>query len=203
LNYLYSVDFTSTSKGFAGGMFGTLLKTVDGGTHWTAFQTGTTATFSSIHFPDAATGYAVGDQGTILKTINGGSYWYHLTSGTTNALMSVYFSDPDTGYVSGIYGTLMKTTNGGGFAVGQPDLSPGYSQIYIYPNPTSGQITVETIGNECQGLLSVMSVDGLALIICQVTEPKTVIDLTPLPCGVYVARYFSGKTVWTGKIMKL
>jgi photosystem II stability/assembly factor-like uncharacterized protein len=112
-NNLCSVFFTNANNGYAVGMNGTIVKTIDGGTTWSTLSSGTTNILYSVFLTDANTGYAVGELGTILKTTNGGTTWTALSSGTWNSLISVFFTDINTGYVAGEIGTILKTTNGG------------------------------------------------------------------------------------------
>jgi hypothetical protein len=99
--------------GYAVGGSGTFIRTLDGGTTWTAFSTGTTYDLHSVHFTYANTGYAVGANGIILQTLNAGTTWTAESSGTTNTLESVYFPDANTGYAVGTGGTIIKTIDGG------------------------------------------------------------------------------------------
>ncbi len=112
---LYAVHFPAgAATGYAAGMRGTILKTVDGGQTWRKQSAHTTTGLCDIHFPvDAVTGYAVGGGGVILKTTDGGAHWNQLASGTSATLRSVYFLDANTGFVGGDGQTLLKTTDGG------------------------------------------------------------------------------------------
>ena len=56
------------------GNFGTILKTINGGSTWTPQFSGTNESLNSVFFTDVNTGYVVGSSGTILKTTNGGGY---------------------------------------------------------------------------------------------------------------------------------
>ena len=71
-NSLSSVHFTDTNTGYTIGDYGTIIKTINGGSSWTIVSSGTTNSLISMYFTDINTGYLVGDSGTILKTINGG-----------------------------------------------------------------------------------------------------------------------------------
>ena len=138
----------------------------------------------------------------MLRTINGGTSWSTLSSGTTNDLYSVYFTDPHTGYVTGEGGTILKTTNGGGFPVGLTDLASKPNTIKVYPNPSSTEITIETSSISSQNHLSIMSLSGQQLFNRQITESKTVIDISNLTSGVYILRLTNDKTVEVAKIIK-
>jgi hypothetical protein len=70
----------------------------------------------------------------------------------------------------------------------------------IFPNPANSQITVETTPAESQ--LSILSLYGQELITRQITGPKTHLDISNLPGGVYFVRLISGRTVKVEKIIK-
>ena len=101
----------AAAAGWAVGTSGTILKSVDGGTSWTA-QNPTTAELRDLQFVDDSTGWAVGLNGTILKTTNGGTSWT-ASNPTTATLNSVCFISSTTGWAVGSAGTVLKTTNGG------------------------------------------------------------------------------------------
>ncbi len=111
-NDLKSVFFINTNTGYAAGVNGTILKTINGGTDWIAQTSGTANYLNSVFFIDANNGYAVGAGGTILKTTNSGVNWISQTSGTTEPLSCVVFTDANTGFVASNKG-ILKTTNGG------------------------------------------------------------------------------------------
>jgi photosystem II stability/assembly factor-like uncharacterized protein len=91
---------------------GIILKTEDGGTHWSKLNSNTSKALRSVHFVDENTGWAVGDSGTILHTNNGGNSW-STQSDTIINLRSVHFINYNTGYIAGDLGRGYKTNNGG------------------------------------------------------------------------------------------
>lgn len=60
-NSLNSIYCTDTDIGYTVGDYGTILKTNNGGTIWTALTSGVTYGLSSVFFTNADTGYVVGD----------------------------------------------------------------------------------------------------------------------------------------------
>jgi photosystem II stability/assembly factor-like uncharacterized protein len=115
-NGLYSVYFTSVNTGYAVGLSGTILKTVDGGTTWTTYSSGPINWLTSVYFTDANTGYIAGEGETgelILKTNDAGTTWNTIYSGSTDALFSICFPNVNTGYAVGGYGIILKTINAG------------------------------------------------------------------------------------------
>lgn len=65
---LLAVHFLTENLGWAVGEKGRILRTVNGGTNWTAHTlSNIERDLVSVHFVSAQTGYAVGEDGTILK----------------------------------------------------------------------------------------------------------------------------------------
>ncbi len=114
----YALDFIDTKTGWVvGGSQGAgdvILKTTDGGDHWTSQLTGPAA-INSVKFVDDEFGWAVEyghGNSTILKTKDGGAHWAaQFVAGTS--LGSVFFIDRETGWAVGGGGTILKTTDGG------------------------------------------------------------------------------------------
>lgn len=73
-NWFNSIYCTDINTCIAAGDSGIIVKTTDGGAHWTKETSGTIQRINSIVCPDNNTCYAVGDSGVILKntTINTG-----------------------------------------------------------------------------------------------------------------------------------
>jgi len=69
----------------------------------------------------------------------------------------------------------------------------------IYPNPTSTGITIES---STKGQLTILNLSGQQFITRQITEPKTQIDISTLPSGVYFVRLMGERTVQIGKFIK-
>jgi hypothetical protein len=76
------------------------------------------------------------------------------------------------------------------------------SKLSLYPNPASNLITVETLSTLTQYQLSIMNVDGQQLITRQITQPKTQLDISNLPSGVYFVRITNNRTLELGKFVK-
>ncbi|MBN1464447.1 T9SS type A sorting domain-containing protein, partial [candidate division KSB1 bacterium] len=78
-NVLLSLYFKDAQSGFAIGLSGTILKTVDGGKTWSLQSTDLEYAFYSMHFLDQNDGLICGadrdQRGIILRTTDGGSTW--------------------------------------------------------------------------------------------------------------------------------
>jgi hypothetical protein len=79
---------------------------------------------------------------------------------------------------------------------------PESSQISIYPNPATDKLILKTSVTSTSSHLSIMNLNGQELIVQPITEPKTQIDISNLPRGVYFVRLTNNKTVEVRKIIK-
>ena len=136
------------------------------------------------------------------KTDDGGITWAAPTTSVFEGLLSVHFTDTKTGYIVGTNGTILKTTKEGGNPTGLTELSLKTNSLTIYPNPALNLVTIETSEPPTNGQLTILNLTGQNLITRQISEPKTVIDISNLPSGVYFVRLTNEKTVAVGKIIK-
>jgi hypothetical protein len=75
--------------------------------------------------------------------------------------------------------------------------------INIYPNPASGQITIEVKLPVNQGLLKIFSINGHELNHYQITETGMIIDIGYLPAGIYFVRFTCENEVRMLKVIKV
>lgn len=103
---LKSVYFVTPNTGWASGQGGTIIKTVDGGAHWTAQLGGDPqnagAAILDLRFVDQRHGFAVqyngGDDPQLLRTVDGQTW---RASGTVPLYRSDYvFTSPTVGFTS-------------------------------------------------------------------------------------------------------
>jgi len=196
---LFSVSFIDPSHGIVAGDYTTLLKTSDGGLTWDYLSGGEYGWFLSVYMTDTNTAYVAGGAyqwGLIYKVKD--NLMYPLTCGVKNWLLSVHFPNASTGYVVGRGGTIFKTDNGGG-PVGISEMEPDSNSLKLYPNPTSGDLTIETVE---KGTLFVFDLNGVLLLQRELTERTTTIDVNTLPGGVYFVKMVGVKGVQVGKFVK-
>jgi len=86
--------------------------------------------------------------------------------------------------------------------LGIEQISMSDNQVSIYPNPAIDKITVEILCITKESQLSIINSTGQELLTRQISEPKTVIDISTLPRGVYFVRVTNDKTVQMRKIIK-
>src|SRR5690606_19535153 len=77
--------------------------------------------------------------------------------------------------------------------------------LVMYPNPTSGNLTIEMTGENMQDMdVKVYGLGGKLLINNQYEDTKkTTIDLTAMPKGVYTVKVFTNRGVVIRQITKM
>ncbi|MBE9492478.1 MAG: hypothetical protein IMY70_06310, partial [Bacteroidetes bacterium] len=104
-HYVNSVFFIDVNKGWAAAN-SLVLKTDDGGDHWTKVYTDQSL-WQSVYFPDEFNGYVAGSYGMIAKTTDGGDTWTTQESNTDVTLYEVFFSGYDAGWIIGKGGKIL------------------------------------------------------------------------------------------------
>jgi hypothetical protein len=84
--------------------------------------------------------------------------------------------------------------------VGIKQLTP--ASISMYPNPARDKITIEIAEGQAPSQLSMMNLNGEEVLTRSLIKPKTQIDISNLPGGVYFVRLTNNKTVEVGKFVK-
>jgi photosystem II stability/assembly factor-like uncharacterized protein len=117
---LKSITKVGTTRAFASGTIGVILRTTNAGINWHSYPTGISVDLNSISFLTPDLGWAVGLSTTpggsvFLNTMNGGLTWNRQTAPTGFAvtLNSVFFLDANTGWAVGASGRCARTTDGG------------------------------------------------------------------------------------------
>ena len=110
-NLLFSVDLDSSGFGIAGGEFGTILKTTDGGLMWELKTTNTTSGFIKVEVVNSSIAYAI-SSGLTIKSTDGGENWFTIPH-PTNSQRDIFFLDELTGFIIGNNGAFFETTDGG------------------------------------------------------------------------------------------
>ena len=110
---LKSISFPSPDTGYIVGMYGTWLKTVDGGQTWFPLSGGGTH-FFSVCFTSNDRGYGVGAYGLLFQTTDGGQTFTSQVIGTaSDNLTVVCFPDSSIGYIKSFLSEVYKSTDGG------------------------------------------------------------------------------------------
>lgn len=112
---LYAATAIGDSHLWAGGYFGAIYRTQDGGQNWEKLQSGTEKSIYDISFADEKTGWAVGRRGLILHTSDGGENWTRQQSPRhpVRHIFSVHAVTPDIAWTVGDWGARYVTRDGG------------------------------------------------------------------------------------------
>ncbi len=120
LRFMSSITHFGVENVWACGLYGTLMRSSDGGVNWVSQIWDEVEMFSDIVFSSLSTGYCVGSNniygdGIILKTLDGGVNWEDITpvSFDVEELVSVDFMDENNGLAVGSDGEILYTTDGG------------------------------------------------------------------------------------------
>jgi hypothetical protein len=79
------------------------------------------------------------------------------------------------------------------------DKTSGKRNLNVFPNPATGLITIET---SAHGSLSILNHSGVQLFQQGISEPKTQVDISTLPNGVYFVRVTGDGSVRIGTFVK-
>jgi photosystem II stability/assembly factor-like uncharacterized protein len=158
---LYSVYFVDANTGFAVGgnldkenytLTDCILKTTDGGLHWTTKTNGLNTSYNSVFFVDANTGYVAGynvhNNAVLMKTTDGGENWVSKNSGISDSpeLYAVYFPSANIGYAVGrtggynYSGVIYKTVDGGNNWTLQKNVEKSYLLDVEFPETNIGYV---------------------------------------------------------------
>ena len=165
---------------------GKVYKTSNGGLNWTLKPTPTSQPLFSVAFMDANTGYAAGGNGAIIKTTNGGETWTLETSVTTQPLFRVRCFGGHA-YATGDGGTVLRSSPP---TTSMADVTA--PQAMVYPNPSSGTLTVALADAVSQATISLTDLTGRTVCLAMTTAQKTTIDVSGIPAGNYMLKIVSG-----------
>ena len=76
------------------------------------------------------------------------------------------------------------------------------SMLSLYPNPATDKITIEIAKGQAPSQLSMLNLNGEEVLTRSLIKPKTQIDISTLPGGVYFVRPTNDKAVEVGKFVK-
>ncbi|GAA5042594.1 hypothetical protein GCM10011506_45250 [Marivirga lumbricoides] len=145
---LWAVDFVNASTGYMVTDAGNIYKSTDGGSSFTALNTGISdGRFWDVQFIDENKGWVVGrgsDFPVILYTEDGGTTWTQQehNSFSGSGFTTVFFLNENIGWIGGYEYEIFKTTDGGNTWVKQTTTEPDQGFAFF----TSMQFQDENIG---------------------------------------------------------
>lgn len=90
------------------------------------------------------------------------------------------------------------------FVRNEPLMARPNLSVDIYPNPSTGQISIKTPTPPIySSLLLILSINGQQMFAHQIKEQNTNLNITTLPSGVYLVKVISDDDVQVGKFIKL
>lgn len=92
---------------------GSILKSTDRGSTWTALESGVDLMLGSISFADARHGWCASVQRTLLHTSDGGATWKEQPLDSFLPVTTVRARSPQECWLAGYRGLVMRTTDGG------------------------------------------------------------------------------------------
>lgn len=195
---------TPSASGLIAGTY-TVTVTDAGGCTSTATSTveqPTDLTTALVNIVNATNGET---NGSIEVTVSGGVLPYTFLW-KNSAGMAVGSTEDISGLGAGTYTLVATDANGcisqSGYTI--QNAGPGASNevgqgghVVIYPNPTSGEVTLEIEGATTPERMEVSAFDvtGRPLLRKEATATKLVIDLTGKPAGVYLLKVVIGQHV--------
>jgi len=141
LNGVYMVN---SNVSYAVGNNGTVLKTTNGGTTWTAKSFPASSTNLSVYFQNELTGFIGNQNAFIYKTVDGGNNWEMNGAASTYAVTSVVMTTSTNGFCGDHYGNLQRSTDNGQTWYTQFTM-PGYDSKIFFSNDNRGW-AVDTYG---------------------------------------------------------
>jgi hypothetical protein len=127
-----------------------------------------------------------------------GKTWTLANEGLTRQINAFAFSGSN----------VFAGTSGSGVFINQALLTgtddeiKAAQEVCIYPNPAEQSITLETSDMVPKGKLHLYNINGQQVLLHQVTDCVTTIDISSLPTGMYIVRYGNGLTTRTGRFIK-
>lgn len=176
-----------------------VLKSTDGGVHWTKIDSVNGYNVSCIKHVDANTLYTVGSKGYIAATADGGNTWTQQASGTSQGLAKIVFL-PNKAIVIGDSGTILMHNINRSTVTGPVKNS---QLISVFPNPCIG--TVHITSSSFFDDVSVYDAMGkMVFNVAPIHSTHYIADITSLSVGYYLVQIsFANQPPTYIKIMKI
>jgi len=113
---LFGVAVLDDQQVVAGGYYGTIYRSQDGGQSWKKSQTGTQRSIYDVSIAPSGQGWAVGQGGLVLRTTDGGNTWApqpNPKDAEGAHLFAVHAIDGNTAWAVGEWGSRIFTDDGG------------------------------------------------------------------------------------------
>ena len=131
-------------------------------------------------FTNTLDGFAVFTGGTIYKTTDGGVSWTSDYASTSDTLSDIEMIDENIGYAVGDDGTILKYS---------PTTSIPLvfnSNIHLYPNPSSGEISLDLNVNNKPLSFQIHSMEGKQCMSGNLSGVNPHLNVSELETGIYI-----------------
>ena len=201
---------SDTSHGVIGGTDGKVSVTNNGGNTWSPTDTISQYSILDMSFVNAMKGYAVGGtgiwwwtvpnnerKGLIWKTLDGGYTWAVDDSSFSDNIVSIFIVNDSLAYAAGNLGVILKNSNL--FYDGINENISSEQNIFLSPNPATDKLRIKNSELRIKNI-EIYNVFGERVYKSE--SPKSEINISNLPSGIYVVRVNADKTQMTGKFVK-
>ncbi|MBI4647607.1 MAG: PKD domain-containing protein [Bacteroidia bacterium] len=137
---------------------------------------------------------------SVVSTGGTSPYSYYWSNGSTLQTNSNLLPGYYCVTVTDAHGCTFKAYGTVEYSVGLTTATQAGFEYKIYPNPTTGIITVETSGMKCTHL-EILNLLGKQVYYEKPESSSTIINMQDLQPGIYFIRLFTDKGLRTGKIM--
>jgi photosystem II stability/assembly factor-like uncharacterized protein len=112
-NTINGISFINADTGFMACGDQNILRTMDGGIHWSTYNGGSGSYFVDVDFVSNTMGFVIGNDSRIGRTLDCGQTWDFITGPGESTYRKMNFSDEQHGWICGWYNTLLRTQNAG------------------------------------------------------------------------------------------
>jgi autotransporter-associated beta strand protein len=109
-NWMGKIDFSTADTIWAVGDVQTVIKSTDGGVHWTGSHPGG-GNLHCLEFVDEDYGWVAGNW--VMATTDGGATWTTQSPGIGGTANDIFFVDHDDGWIATNVNQIISTTDGG------------------------------------------------------------------------------------------
>jgi photosystem II stability/assembly factor-like uncharacterized protein len=198
----------SASNGvtYIGTVDGDIYSSKDNGANWVKLTSPSPDNYIlDIHFFNDQLGWvAVWTGGGIYATTDGGKTWrlQYENNKKNRLILDIYFLDAKHGFACGSNYVFLETFTGGWNPTGVEDdyeyETKNSILVQLYPNPSSGQIRIETPLSD--GQLKVFDISGSLVFSKHLAQGKSNVGLN-LPAGTYIVEFRTEKSYKVEKII--
>lgn len=200
--YSYSFMPGGTSTNLCAGNYTAIITDGNGCSASAPVVVGGSSPMSSSAVSSSASCGTCAD-GSASVTVSGGSGPYTYTwapAGGNNATATALLPGCYTVTISDQTACSSTATTCVGFLTGLVS-NQIYAAVYIYPNPTNGNITLE-FSNPAQRMIEVIDVTGRLIVLEKTSTQSLQLDLSLFSSGVYYINIKDGSGVKQAKVIK-